>query len=141
MLVASCGVAGRALEGSGQTATPSHGSWGVWCPQHRGRKVASRCHVAITVLVDSWSKEALARRKDGNAELESSSHVLLLAGSGAGGSPMAWSMWAASGSCQASGQPLPSASLRLPAVFWLSNVHTRIFPSAAKPLPAMFYVF
>lgn len=127
-------VAGGALEGFGQPATPSHGSWGLLCPQHWGRKglVTSRCHVAITVLVDSWSKETLSRREDGNAELESSSHVVLSAGSGAGGSPMAWSMWAASGSCQASGQPLPPASLGLPADSWLSNVHTRMLPECCQ---------
>lgn len=46
--------------------------------------MASKCHVAITVLVDSWSEKALSGRKDGNAELESSSCMLLLAGSGLG---------------------------------------------------------
>lgn len=94
--------------------------------------MASRCRVAIPVLVDSRSKEALARRKDGNAELESSSRVLLLAGSGAGGSPMAWSMWASLGSCQASGQPLPPAALGLPADSWLSNIHTRMLPECCQ---------
>lgn len=94
--------------------------------------MASRCHVAVTVLVDSWSKEALARKKEGNAELESSSHMLLLAGSEAGGSPMAWSMWAALGSCQASGQPLPPAPLGLPADSWLSNIHTRMLPECCQ---------
>lgn len=94
--------------------------------------MASRCHVAVTVLVDSWSKEALARGKDGNAELEISSHMLLLAGSGAGGSPMAWSMWLALGSCQALGQPLPPASLGLPADSCLSNIHTKMLPKCCQ---------
>lgn len=89
--------------------------------------------MAVTVLVESWSKDALARRKDGNTELESSSHVvLLLAGSEARGSPMAWSVWTASGSCQASGQPLPPAPLGLPADSWLSNIHTRMLPECCQ---------
>lgn len=59
----------------------------------------------------------------------------LSARSGAGDSPVAWSLWAASGSCWALGRLPSPASPGLPAGSWLSGVHTRMLPECCR-IPA-----
>lgn len=59
----------------------------------------------------------------------------LLAGSGAEGSPVAWSVQAASGSYQASGQHASLTSPGFPAGCWLSGIHTRMLLECCR-IPA-----
>lgn len=56
-------------------------------------------------------------------------------GVGLGGAPWPGTCGLPRGHAKASGQPLPPASLGLPADSWLSNVHTRMLPECCQ-IPA-----